>query len=242
MEITSIQIRKQFFTGPVRAIVSVVIDDIFVINDIKIIKTDRLFVGMPSRVDEHGVHRDVVHPINSEARQKIENQIITAYIKIITDNYHDMACNPSNDETPLTVTPETNNKPAEKSKPKVSGILGVKNNMFKVSDTIPEGYIIWDIGEKMPTGYLPVGKPTGEILSDGTRELEKDTLVAIPTSEAQLILGLVGDGLTTIGKMSAYLNRYKYRAKSRDVKLRVLHCEIAIHALLKIPGADTLKE
>ena len=94
----------------------------------------------------------------------------------------------------------------------------------------------------MPTGYLPVGKPTGEILSDGTRELEKDTLVAIPTSEAQLILGLVGDGLTTIGKMSAYLNRYKYRAKSRDVKLRVLHCEIAIHALLKIPGADTLKE
>lgn len=243
MEITGIQIQKVFDTGPIRAIISVIIDDAFVIHDIKIIQTDRMFVGMPSRIDERGTFRDIVHPVNSEARRYVENQIIAAYIEHITNDSLTAKYDTNGDKTQSVTLPETTDSvPVEKAKPKISGTLGVKNNVFKISDTIPEGYIIWNLGEKMPTGYLPVGKPTGKILSDGTRELEKDTLVAIPISEAQLILGLVNDSLTTIRKMSAYAHRYKYRAKSRAVKLRVLHCEIAIHALQKIPGADTLIE
>lgn len=34
---------------------------------------------MPSRKDESGVFRDIVHPISPSARQLIEDQILDAY-------------------------------------------------------------------------------------------------------------------------------------------------------------------
>ena len=41
--------------------------------------SDRLFVAMPSRRDETGVYRDIVHPITSEERKEIESSVLDAY-------------------------------------------------------------------------------------------------------------------------------------------------------------------
>jgi stage V sporulation protein G len=43
---------------------------------------DRLFVAMPSRRDDEGRYRDIIHPINSDIRNQIEDRIIEAYQSI----------------------------------------------------------------------------------------------------------------------------------------------------------------
>ena len=80
MDITDIKIRKTLTQGRLRAIVSITLDDTLAVHDIKIVQGDeRLFVAMPSRKDESGVFRDIVHPISPSARQEIEEQILDAY-------------------------------------------------------------------------------------------------------------------------------------------------------------------
>ena len=67
-------------TSSLRAVVSVTIDDMLAVHDIKVVQGDeRLFVAMPSRKDENGVFRDIVHPISSEARKMMEEQILETY-------------------------------------------------------------------------------------------------------------------------------------------------------------------
>lgn len=82
MTITDIKIRK-LFTNPesrLKALISVTIDDCLAIHDIKVVSGDnRLFVAMPSRKDENGVFRDIVHPIGAETRESMEDQILDAY-------------------------------------------------------------------------------------------------------------------------------------------------------------------
>ena len=80
MDITDIKIRKTITSGRLRAIVSMTLDDTLAVHDIKIVQGDeRLFVAMPSRKDESGVFRDIVHPISPSARQAIEEEILDAY-------------------------------------------------------------------------------------------------------------------------------------------------------------------
>lgn len=80
MKITDIRIRKLFEIDRLRAIVSITIDDLLVVHDIKVVQgEERLFVAMPSRRDETGMFRDVVHPINAEGREFIEKLILEAY-------------------------------------------------------------------------------------------------------------------------------------------------------------------
>lgn len=84
MNITDIKIRKIIPDGRLRAVVSITIDDMLAIHDIKVVQGDaRLFVAMPSRKDENGVFRDIVHPISPDARQTIESQILDAYTRHI---------------------------------------------------------------------------------------------------------------------------------------------------------------
>lgn len=81
MEISDIRIRK-VLSGDKRlkAIVSITIDNLVAVHDIKVIKgDDRLFVAMPSRKDENGTYRDIIHPITAPARQKLEESILSAY-------------------------------------------------------------------------------------------------------------------------------------------------------------------
>lgn len=80
MTITDVKIRRLYNEERLKALVSVTFDDVFVVHDIKIVKTpNRLIVSMPSRKDEKGVYRDIAHPIGSEMRQKLESAIFSAY-------------------------------------------------------------------------------------------------------------------------------------------------------------------
>lgn len=80
MEITDLKIRKMMTDGRLRAIVSITLDQMLAVHDIKVVQGEnRLFVAMPSRKDEGGIFRDIVHPISAQARQYLEEQILNAY-------------------------------------------------------------------------------------------------------------------------------------------------------------------
>lgn len=80
MEITDIKIRRIVTEGRLRAVVSVTLDHMLAVHDIKIVQGDeRLFAAMPSRKDENGVFRDIVHPISASARKMFETEILDAY-------------------------------------------------------------------------------------------------------------------------------------------------------------------
>ena len=82
MTITDIRIRKLMNDGRLRAVISITIDDMIAIHDIKVIEgPNRLFVAMPSRREENGTFRDVVHPISAEAREYLETSILEVYEK-----------------------------------------------------------------------------------------------------------------------------------------------------------------
>ena len=67
MKITDIKIRKLYSTGNVRAILSITFDNCFAVHELRIIQNeDKLFVSMPSRIDETVAFRDIVHPIKKE--------------------------------------------------------------------------------------------------------------------------------------------------------------------------------
>ncbi len=72
--------RKFFDEGPMKAIASVTFDDCLAVHDIKVIYArEKFFIVMPSRKNPDGTYRDVVHPINSEFRAKLEEVVIDAY-------------------------------------------------------------------------------------------------------------------------------------------------------------------
>ncbi len=80
MNITDVRIRKLLTDGRLRAVVSITLDNEIAIHDIKVIEgPERLFVAMPSRREENGTFRDVVHPITADARQQLENIVLETY-------------------------------------------------------------------------------------------------------------------------------------------------------------------
>lgn len=83
MNITGIKIRKLFAEGRLKAIVSITLGDFLAVHDIKVIQgPSRLFVAMPSRRDESGIFRDIVHPISASGRQELEAQILHQYEEV----------------------------------------------------------------------------------------------------------------------------------------------------------------
>jgi len=67
----------------VKGYASIVLDECFLINDIKIIAgTHGCFVSMPSRKQKNGKFRDIAHPITKEMRESIENRIVDEYEKV----------------------------------------------------------------------------------------------------------------------------------------------------------------
>ena len=80
MKVTDIKIRKTFTEGNVKAVVSVTLDDFIAIHEIKVVQGNgRIFAAMPNRLDSNDVYRDIVHPISTEARNKLERVILKAY-------------------------------------------------------------------------------------------------------------------------------------------------------------------
>jgi len=69
-----------------KAFVSVILDECFVVSDIKIIQgTSGLFVSMPSKKRKDGSFRDIAHPLNNETRRRFEEQIISRYREVVEE-------------------------------------------------------------------------------------------------------------------------------------------------------------
>ena len=80
MQITDVRIRRVEKEGKMKAVVSITIDEEFVVHDIKIIEGEKgLFIAMPSRKAADGEYRDIAHPINSGTRERIQKLFLEKY-------------------------------------------------------------------------------------------------------------------------------------------------------------------
>ena len=65
MQVTDVRVRRVEKEGKMKAIVSITVDDEFVVHDIKVIEGDKgLFIAMPSKRSADGEYRDIAHPIS----------------------------------------------------------------------------------------------------------------------------------------------------------------------------------
>ena len=63
-----------------KALVSITLDEAFVIHDLRVIEGNSgLFVAMPSKRTPDGEFRDIAHPINSDMRQEIQDAVMKVY-------------------------------------------------------------------------------------------------------------------------------------------------------------------
>ena len=86
MNITDVRVRKMTKEGKMKAVVSITLDDVFVIHDIKVVEGDKgLFIAMPSRKAADGEYRDIAHPINSDTRSYIQETVLDAYEKALLE-------------------------------------------------------------------------------------------------------------------------------------------------------------
>src|SRR3990172_6866803 len=82
MEITEVKVFPAN-EGRLKGYATMVFDNCFIVRDMKIIKSDEgFFVSMPSRRKKDGSFKDIVHPLNVETRQLIEDKVIEEYKKI----------------------------------------------------------------------------------------------------------------------------------------------------------------
>ena len=87
MEITDVRVSKVKKEGKMKAVVSITIDDEFVVHDIKVIEGEKgLFIAMPSRKASDGEYRDIAHPINSNTREKIQSLILEKYEEVMAED------------------------------------------------------------------------------------------------------------------------------------------------------------
>ncbi len=86
MQVTEVRINPAK-GGRVRAFASIVIDDCFIVNDLRVLegREGQLFVTMPARKSRNGQMRDVAHPLNSEVRQEIETRVLEEYERAVRD-------------------------------------------------------------------------------------------------------------------------------------------------------------
>ena len=64
-----------------KAYVTIVIDECFVVRDLKIINgATGLFVAMPSKKRSDGSYKDIAHPLNKSTRMNLEKKILETYL------------------------------------------------------------------------------------------------------------------------------------------------------------------
>ncbi len=86
MQITDVRVRKIAKEGKMKAIVSITLDDEFVVHDIKVIEGEKgLFIAMPSKKSTDGEYRDIAHPINSATREFMQSIILEHYEKALDE-------------------------------------------------------------------------------------------------------------------------------------------------------------
>ena len=86
MKITDVRIRKIAKEGKMKAIVSITLDDEFVVHDINVIEGEKgLFIAMPSRKTTTGEYKDIAHPIYSQTREQIQDIIVKEYQQALSE-------------------------------------------------------------------------------------------------------------------------------------------------------------
>ena len=112
MEITDVRVRKVTKEGKLKAIVSITLDEAFVVHDIKVIEGEKgLFIAMPSRKMGEGDFRDIAHPLVSETRNKIKDAIFAEYEKVLAEKELEAAA--ARTETPAENAEEASASPEE---------------------------------------------------------------------------------------------------------------------------------
>ncbi|PTH43375.1 septation protein SpoVG [Staphylococcus capitis] len=80
MKVTDVRLRKIQTDRRMKALVSITLDEAFVIHDLRVIEGNSgLFVAMPSKRTPDGEFRDIAHPINSDMRQEIQDAVMKVY-------------------------------------------------------------------------------------------------------------------------------------------------------------------
>ena len=80
MQITDVRVRKVAKEGKLKAVVSITMDDEFVVHDIKVIEGEKgLFIAMPSKKALDGEYRDIAHPIHGEMRAMLQDAVLDSY-------------------------------------------------------------------------------------------------------------------------------------------------------------------
>ena len=86
MQITDVRVRKVAKEGKLKAVVSITMDEEFVVRAIKVIEGEKgLFIAMPSKKALDGEYRDIDHPINSDTRNRIQSMILEKYEQALTE-------------------------------------------------------------------------------------------------------------------------------------------------------------
>ena len=86
MQITDVRVRKVAKEGKLKAVVSITMDEEFVVHDIKVIEGEKgLFIAIKNKKAVDGEYRDIAHPINSETREKIQSIILENYEKVLEE-------------------------------------------------------------------------------------------------------------------------------------------------------------
>ena len=86
MEVTEVRISPAK-GGKVRAFASVVFDDCFIVNDLRVIegREGQVFVTMPGRKTRNGQMRDIAHPLDSTTREMIEQKVLDEFADAISN-------------------------------------------------------------------------------------------------------------------------------------------------------------
>lgn len=102
MKVTDVRMRKLITDSRMKALVSITLDDVFVVHDLRVIEGNNgLFVAMPSKRTSDGEFRDIAHPINSGMRQEIQDAVMKVYDET-------EAVEPTAHHTDASETEETN--------------------------------------------------------------------------------------------------------------------------------------
>ena len=77
---------KRLDEEKLKAYVSIVLDDCFLVSDLKVIHgPNGLFISMPSKRKKNGEFKDIAHPLNRETREQMERRILSEYERARTD-------------------------------------------------------------------------------------------------------------------------------------------------------------
>ena len=84
MKITEVKVYPAKESGRLKAYATIVFENSFIVRDLKVIEGHKgLFVSMPSRRRKDGTFRDIVHPLNTDTRKMIEDQVIEEFTRVM---------------------------------------------------------------------------------------------------------------------------------------------------------------